>query len=134
MVRNSCSSIESRILNYINSTRTRRGLHPVHPSKGLIHCARKHSGTMAHRGSIFHGDCGPLTGSYENCGMMPKGRVIGFKDEIRTDTDIARALHQQWMHSHTGHRENVLDPRHRFAGIGVKRRGNEFYATELFHH
>jgi len=89
---------------------------------------------MAVNGRIFHGDCGPTMGGYENCGMMYKGRVKGFKYEIKTDADIARALHDMWMRSKAGHRENILDPRHRYVGIGVKRSGNAFYATELFHH
>ncbi len=88
---------------------------------------------MANEGKIFHGECASITGAYENCGMMYKGRVNEFNYEIKTDTDIARAFHQLWMRSKAGHRENILDPKHQYVGIGVKRRGNIFYGTELFH-
>ena len=67
--------------------------------------------------------------------MKNKCQILkGFEYEIKTDTDIARALHQQWMRSKAGHRENILDPRHQYLGIGVRRSGNQFFATELFLH
>ncbi len=63
---------------------------------------------------------------------MPKGKVKGFKKGVYTDKEIARALHITWMKS-TGHRKNILNPDFKKIGIGVKRRGNKFYAVELFY-
>jgi len=70
--------------------------------------------------------------SGENVALMPKGRVKGFKKGIYTDKDIARALHITWMKS-DGHRKNILNKDFKKIGIGVKRNGNKFYATELFY-
>lgn len=70
--------------------------------------------------------------SGENVAMMPKGKVSGFKKEIYSDKEIAKALHITWMRS-PGHRRNILNSDFRKIGIGVKRRGNRFYATELFY-
>lgn len=70
----------------------------------------------------------------ENVEMMSKGRVkIGrHVRDIRTDKDIARALHDNWMGS-SGHRKNILTQEFKKIGIGIKRNGNGFYATELFY-
>ncbi len=70
--------------------------------------------------------------SGENVAMMPKGRVKGFKGQIQSDRDLARALHRTWMNS-PGHRKNILTSGFKKVGIGVKRGGNIFYATELFY-
>ncbi len=70
--------------------------------------------------------------SGENVGMMVKGRVKGFKRKIISDRDIAKALHKSWMTS-LGHKANVLNPDFKKVGIGVKRRKNKFYATQLFY-
>jgi uncharacterized protein YkwD len=73
-------------------------------------------------------------GGFENCAYMPTGIVKGFKYPVKTNRDIAKALHITWMRSKEGHRENVLDPDHFLLGVGVWKRGNRFYATELFFH
>ena len=67
----------------------------------------------------------------ENCAVIPKGHVKGFDHEIKSDQDVAKALHQMWMKS-PGHRKNILDGNFYRVGIGVYRKGNRFYATELF--
>jgi len=134
MIRNSCHKIEAKIFQYTNSSRKQRGLSPVKYSKNLQFYAQRHSNEMADNKYLYHGNNVEITGASENCGMMYKGHVKGVKYEIRTDADIARALHGMWMRSKAGHRENILDPRHKYVGIGVKRSGNAFYATELFHH
>lgn len=59
----------------------------------------------------------------ENVAMMPKGRVKGMKRPIRSDGDIARALHRSWMSS-PGHRKNILTASFTKVGIGVRHRGN----------
>lgn len=68
----------------------------------------------------------------ENVAVMPKGRVRGFHGEIKTDKDIAKALHISWMNSQ-GHRANILTPDFKRLGVGVKRRRIRFFATELFY-
>lgn len=70
--------------------------------------------------------------SGENVAMMPKGRVRGIRGEIHSDRDLARALHRTWMNS-SGHNKNILTSGFKKIGIGVKRGGNTFHATELFY-
>ncbi len=69
--------------------------------------------------------------SGENVAIMFKGKVIGFRREIISDKDIAKALHIVWMKS-PGHRANILNYNFKLLGIGIKRRGKAFYATEVF--
>ena len=63
--------------------------------------------------------------------MIPKGIVHGM-DKINSDKEIARTFHRIWMKS-SGHRKNILNPNFSKIGVGVKRRGNRFYATQLFY-
>jgi len=69
--------------------------------------------------------------SGENCAMMVKGNVKGFKRPIKTDKDIAWAIHKILMNS-PGHRENILTDGFKKIGVGVWKRRNRFFATELF--
>lgn len=70
--------------------------------------------------------------SGENVAVMFKGKVKGFRREILSDKDIAKALHIIWMKS-PGHRANILNSDFNLLGIGIKRRGKAFYATEVFY-
>jgi len=78
---------------------------------------------------FYFGDKGM---SGENVAMMPKGRVKGFGRRLQTDRDLAGALHRSWMNS-PGHQRNILNHGFTKIGIGIRRRGNTFYATELFY-
>ena len=69
--------------------------------------------------------------SGENVAIMPKGIVRGI-GKIDTDKQIALAFHRVWMNSQ-GHRKNTLNPNFSKIGVGIKRRGNRFYATQLFY-
>ncbi|MFH0836000.1 MAG: CAP domain-containing protein, partial [Candidatus Micrarchaeota archaeon] len=70
--------------------------------------------------------------SGENVGLMYTGRVRGVKFVVRTNSQIATALHQSWMHS-PGHRANILNSKFKAIGIGVKQNKNGYYGTELFY-
>lgn len=135
--------IERQILKHINRERKKRGLTSLTFDSGLQYLARRHSSKMRRKGRIWHGDnpkiahefanmSGIFRGGGENVGMMAKGRIRGFKRKIRTDKDVAYALHRNWMRSR-GHRENILNPSYAVVGIGVQRKGNKYYATELFY-
>ncbi len=69
--------------------------------------------------------------SGENVAIMFKGKVKDFQREILSDKDIARALHIIWMKS-PRHKANILNSDFKLLGIGIKRRGKAFYATEVF--
>ena len=139
MAKNNCSEIERWIVIYANKARKTRKIRPFRSNYILKRIARRHSRKMAKRGKIWHGDgvaratsssfISPYVG--ENVGLMYSGRVKGYRRKIKTNKDIALAAHLSWMKS-SGHRRNILDPAFTHIGVGVKRRHNEFYLTQLF--
>ena len=152
MVKNQCSEIERWIVRYANFERKKRGITPFRTNQGLTKVARTHSNRMARAKKIWHGDgvhqaesslthkslwdsvklffCKGCSG--ENVGLMFKGRVRGFKREIRTSKDIALAQHKSWMRSN-GHRSNMLNSDFSLIGVGVIRNRNGYYCTQLFY-
>src|SRR4030067_2486383 len=56
MAMNNYNNIERYIFNYVNQSRKKSGLKELSHARGLIFLARRHSGTMAKRGKIWHGD------------------------------------------------------------------------------
>ncbi len=145
--------IEKLIVHYVNRSRRKRHLSVLKSSRGLRYLARRHSKRMAKVGKIWHGQNTHLANKYitegflerifgfffvsssgssgENCAMMFKGNVRGI-GKVRTDKDIARALHKLWMHS-PGHRSNILNSSFSRIGTGIVRSGNKFYATQVFY-
>ena len=120
---------------------------------GLKRLARGHSKKMAKAKKIWHGKgvhlarskVTPKKGfwgfldnlftsystSGENVAMMPMGKLIGFKNSIKTNKDVAKAFHKSWMNS-LGHKKNILNPNFSLIGIGIKRKEKKFYATQIF--
>lgn len=146
------NEIERWIVKYANSARKKRGISPFRTNLGLIKIARNHSIKMARARKIWHGDGVHQAGSSlihkslwdfiksilyngvsgENCGIMYTGRVLGFKNQIRTIKDIAMAQHISWMRS-PGHRANLLNPAFSLIGVGVAKNKNGYYCTQLFY-
>lgn len=128
----------SRVARYnleaLNRERRKHGLGELRFHDGYAALCRGHSRTMAGAGRIFHGDNPErihCSCAGENVAMMPTGKVRGVRHRISSERDVALALHRGWMNS-PGHRRNMLDPKFRQVGIGVHRRGNRYYATQLF--
>lgn len=153
MGRNSCRHIEKLIFRYVNRSRTKRKISRLKFDSGLRFLARRHSKKMSKRGRIWHGGnvhkahkhikrgfieellgffLGGRGMSGENVAMMYKGRVRGRRGKVSSDKDIARSLHHIWMRSH-GHKSNILNSNFTRLGVGLKRRGKRFYATQLFY-
>jgi uncharacterized protein YkwD len=150
---NNTRRIEKLIIKYVNHSRRKRNLPSLKTSRGLCYLARRHSKRMARAGRIWHGSNVHRAGQYvstgffeslfgfflglssqgagENCAMMPRGMVRGIGN-VRSDRDLARAFHRTWMQSH-GHKRNILDSRFTRIGVGVARRGNKFYSTQVFY-
>lgn len=128
------SDVEKYNFEELNKERKKHGLSPLQFDNGYAGLSRSHSHAMAKAGKIYHGDNVHKTHggfSGENCAMMVKGHVLGFSHTIKTEYDVAKALHRQWMKS-PGHRQNMLTPGYNFVGIGVYRQGHRYYATQLF--
>lgn len=155
-MKNSCKNIERIIMNLVNKERKKYKLVEFKSNYGLIHLSRNHSRAMARKGKIWHGENVYYASKYlsfgeskfikflslffnfnrgcsgENVAMMSRGNVKGFKKPIKSDHDIASALHKSWMNS-PGHRKNILNKNFDKLGIGVKNKGNGFYATQVFY-
>ena len=136
------------------SARKNRNLGILRSNLGLKNLARSHSSKMAKRQKIWHGDgvyqaknritkkgilefisniLIPYSGySGENVAMLPLGRVKGIRGSIRSNRDVAKAFHKMWMKS-PGHKRNILNSRFSLIGIGIKKRGKSFYATQIFY-
>jgi len=148
----SCKQVERLIIKHTNRSRRKRGLHSLRTNRGLMGVAKGHSHKMAKKGHIWHGKgvrvaqhafttktfwdflsslfMGGQSG--ENVGLMPLGRVRGLKGVIRTGKDVALAQHNAWMRS-AGHKNNILNSNFTHIGVGVCKRGNRFYCTQLFY-
>ena len=128
------SDVEKYNFEELNNERQKHGLNQLIFDNSYADLSRNHSRTMSNSAKIFHGDNVNRThGSFsgENCALMFRGRIRGFKHEIKTERDVARALHRQWMNS-SGHRENILNSGYNYVGIGVHTKGHSYYATQLF--
>ena len=152
MTKLSCKKIEGLIHKYVNTSRRKRGLNSLKGNFGLKRLARNHSWRMAKSKHIWHGEGVHLAKnnitnkgildflihlfysgySGENVAMMPLGRVMGFKRTINSSKDVALAFHKSWMGS-PGHRRNILDSNFNLIGVGVKKRGKYYYATQIFY-
>ena len=152
MAKVSCQKIEGLIHRYVNRERKKRHLQTFKSNYGLKRLARGHSKRMSNKKRIWHGNGVHLAGSKltkkgfwdwiaslfyrgasgENVAMMPLGRVRGVRHQIKSSKDVATQLHKSWMNS-AGHRRNILNSNFSLIGIGVKRRGNNFYATQIFY-
>jgi len=155
MTKISCKKVENLIHKYVNSSRRKRGLGTLKSNWGLRNLARSHSSRMARRKKIWHGDgvsqakhrvsypkgiwgfilsiFTPHSGySGENVAMCPIGKVRGIRRSIRDSKDAAKAFHKMWMKS-PGHKRNILNSKFSLIGVGIKKKGKYFYATQVFY-
>lgn len=114
------SSQEQQLHGMINRARSGQGVGNLSLSEKLSRRARRHTDEMADSGTLFHSclDCGggrrPASMA-ENIGVGPS----------------LKAVHQALMDS-SGHRENILSSTYHRVGVGVVRRGDRVWVTELF--
>ncbi|MFH1521995.1 MAG: CAP domain-containing protein [archaeon] len=151
----SCKKVEGLIHKYVNISRKKRRLGTLKSNWGLKSLTRSHSCRMAKRKKIWHGDgvfqaknsisypkglwgfilsiFAPHSGySGENVAMLPLGRVKGIRGSIRNNKDVAKAFHGMWMKS-PGHKRNILNSKFSLIGVGIKKKGRYFYATQVFY-
>ena len=117
------SSEESRFVTLHNNARSSRGIAKLSVQSDLTTVARRHSGRMAAKGTIWHNPnlANEVGGNWtvlgENVGMGP-------------DVD---SLFQAFMDS-TGHRANILDKDYNQFGVGVVIKEGTIYVTVVFAH
>jgi len=119
-------------LKIINHYRKRGGLKPLRTYYALDRVARGHSRYLARHHTCNHNGFSQraqrvqkITGdgsAGENCYQYP---ARGYNRKV------AVRLVQGWMRS-PGHRANLMNPRFSKLGIGIAKRGNYIYATQIF--
>lgn len=113
------TTIEAQFVERINAARGQHGLAPLRVRDGLTDYARSHSAAMSSRRTLFH------TGSFS---------VICCWSAIAENVGVGytvRGVHRAFMGSAT-HRANILDPTKRHVGVGVVRRGDRIWVTQIF--
>ena len=118
------------LLADINTARTKQGLAPVRPVAVLSKVARAHSAAMAERGFFDHRG---LDGKRVADRLTDAGYGFLYAGEnLSAGIENPDTVVKQWLMSHS-HRDNLLEPRAREAGIGfvVAPRGQYRYYWTL---
>lgn len=128
----STAKMEDQVRQQINAIRQEKGLSQLRHNERLAEVARSYSRRMAEEDFFAH---------VSPKGDTPAQRVqsagifyLLVGENLFTSTNIPQpvpAAIDGWMKSR-GHRENILRPEYRETGIGVWRRGNTYYITQLF--
>lgn len=111
---------ESDLVGRINAERTSRGLPALQVRGDLREVARRQAVRMADRGQMSHN---PNLGG-EVCCWRKVGENVGTGSETGT-------IHRMMMDS-SSHRTNILDPGFAEVGVGVERRGDTIWVSEVF--
>ena len=128
-------AVEEKILELVNRERARRGLTALRFSKRLREVARFHSRNMAEFRFFSHVDHqGRRVG--ERCRQRYPQLLGGFGENIaymagHVGPNLATQFVEQWMNS-KGHRKNILSRDYDYLGVGVVRKGDRYYATQVF--
>ncbi len=123
------SSIEEKLLEWVNKERTARNLNPLRFSPSLRAVAIEHSKDMASQQKLTH-----LSSSGKSYldRMADSGMFfieIGENVAV-SDTFDAAFIHRGFMES-PEHRDNVLNPRYNTIGIGVVlSKDQEYFVTQ----
>ncbi len=121
-------SPEQQVLQLANADRAQQGLAPLKWDPALAQAATDHAQLMAQQSALSHQYPGEPD-------LVARGGAAGahFRS-IAENVALAptpRALEQEWMNS-APHRANILDPRMNTIGIGLVRKGGNYYAVEDF--
>ncbi|HEY9637334.1 MAG TPA: CAP domain-containing protein [Coleofasciculaceae cyanobacterium] len=126
------AQMEAQVRQRINEIRQKRGLSQLRHNEKLAQVARNYSQQMAEKNFFSHT-------SPEGSTMVKRVRSAGIfyfmlGENLFMCTNLPQPVPssiQGWMNS-PGHRENLLRPEYRETGIGVWRKGNSYYFTQLF--
>lgn len=124
--------MESDVRQRINAIRQQQGLAELRHNDKLAQVARSYSRRMAEQNFFAH--VSPQGDTLSD--RVKAARIFYFMvgENLFTSTNIPQPTSvavDGWMNS-PGHRENVLRPEFRETGVGVWRRGNTYYFTQLF--
>lgn len=124
---------EQEVFSLVNKVRKQHGLQPLIWIEELADAARTHSQDMAEHDFFAH--ISPTTGSPAQ--RVQSYGLPGAAENIAAGYTDANTVFDAWMLS-PDHRGNILNPDHRFIGIGVYRENdnrdpyNGLYWTQEF--
>lgn len=126
------AQMEEQVYQRINEIRQKQGLSQLRHNEKLAIVARRYSEQMAQKNFFSHT-------SPEGSTMVQRVKKAGIfylmiGENLFMCTNIPQPVPsavQGWMDS-PGHRENILRPEYRETGLGVWRKGNTYYMTQLF--
>lgn len=131
-------AIEKKILLLTNNERNARGLPAFQASVALTYLAGKQSENMCAARSLEHESAAFPIGWRKFTDRLKTGRLtegaenIGYRTLREQPEKWATAVVKEWMKS-PKHRKNILNPRWRYLGIGVRMCANKIaYATQEF--
>jgi uncharacterized protein YkwD len=104
----------------VNQARSQNGLDSLSLSDKLSRRAHRHSEEMADSGTLFH-SCLSCNGRR---GPSAIGENVGVGPNLQD-------IHDALMDSQS-HRDNILSTAYDRVGIGIVRRGDRLWVTELF--
>ena len=126
------AQMEAQVRQRINEIRLSHGLSQLRHNEKLATVARNYSHQMAEQNFFSHtspaGDT--MVQRVHSAGIF----YFTLGENLFKCTNIPQPVPsavQGWMDS-PGHRENILRPEYRETGIGVWRKGNSYYFTQLF--
>jgi len=103
---------------------------PLEQTASLTLLAREQAKCMALRGKISHRDnYGRLPGARMHAGGI-SWQIAGENVAVVTGDDPAMAVFRAWMNS-PKHRRNMLSPYYQQTGIGVYKKGDYYYYSQL---
>ena len=117
------TSKEQRVLRMINASRSAQGVGTLSLSERLSRMARRHSRRMARERRLFHHSC-------LSC-RFPSGSWKHLGENVGTASSLRR-IHRMMMNS-TGHREVLLNGTFDRVGVGVVKKGQSYWVTEIFY-
>jgi uncharacterized protein YkwD len=126
------AGMEREVQRQINTIRQQQGLRTLRDNPRLAAVARDYSRRMAAQNFFAH--VSPQGDTLSDRVKAAKIFYLVVGENLFTSTNIPQptnAAVEGWMQS-PGHRENILRSEFRETGVGVWRRGNTYYFTQLF--
>ena len=102
-------AMEEEVVRLVNEERAKHNLHPLEISEKLMKTAREKSNDMLENDYFGHED--------------PNGynmaRDLNVAENLTGYSSTPFSAVDDWMRSKKGHRENILDPRSKYIGVGL---------------
>ncbi len=124
--------MELQIIHSINSIRKEQGLNTLKQNERLVLIAREYSYNMASKNFFAHISPEGETLAERACAVGRPYKLVG--ENLFKTTNIKNPLSivvKGWMES-PGHRENIMRSQFTETGVGVWKKGNEYYFTQVF--